>query len=338
MIRHSSKPGRAASLRLASALVVGLALLAGCSKKESAAKGEVKFAKLPAGVAARVDGTDIPTSDLDQMIQVMQQQGFQPDSTTPGATPEEQRKNFALDRLVERQVVLNSAKAKGIGPTEAELDQRVAQVKTTYGIGDSLPPGMTEATLRKNLGDDMTITQYFNKTVIDSIPVSRADLQTYYDQNPTMFAGDNRIHARHILFLVPQGATEDQKAAIRQKAEGVLAQVKKGEDFGELARKHSEDPQSAPGGGDLSWFNRGSMMPEFENAAFALEKGQVSDVVEVPYGFHIIKIEDKGKPLTLEEVTPDLEKMLRSQKAQAAVKEHIDSLKAQASVTKAQTG
>jgi parvulin-like peptidyl-prolyl isomerase len=338
MIRHLSKPGRAASLCLASALVVGLALLAGCSKKETAAKGEVKTAKLPDGVAARVDGTDIPTSDLDQMMQVMTQQGFQPDSTTVGATPEEQRRNFALDRLVERQVVLNAAAAKGIGPTPAELDQRVAQVKTTYGIGDSLPPGMTEATLRKNLGDDMIITQYFNKTVIDSIPVSGAELQAYYDQNPAIFAGDNRIHARHILFLVPQGATEDQKAAIRKKAEGVLAQAKKGEDFAELARKHSEDPQSAPGGGDLSWFNRGSMMPEFENAAFALDAGQISDVVEVSYGFHIIKVEEKGKPLTLDEVRPDLEKMLRSQKAQAAVKEHIDALKARASVTMAKAG
>jgi peptidyl-prolyl cis-trans isomerase C len=336
MNRHPSRPGRAASFPLALAVVTSLALVTGCSKKETAANGGEKFAKLPAGVAATVDGVNIPTSDLDQMMQVMMQQGFQPDSTTTGATPEEQRRNFALDRLVERQVVLNDARTRGIGPTAAELDQRVAQVKATYGIGDSLPPGMTEETLRKNLGDDMTITQYFNKTVIDSIPVPASDVQAYYDQNPTMFAGDNRVHARHILFTVPPGATPDQKSAVRQKAAGVLAQAKKGEDFAELARKHSEDPQSAPNGGDLSWFQRGQMVPEFENAAFALDAGQVSDLVETQFGFHIIKVEEKGKPLTLDEVKPDLERMLRSQKAQVAVKEHIDALKTRANVVKSQ--
>ncbi|TPW16907.1 MAG: peptidyl-prolyl cis-trans isomerase C [bacterium] len=337
MIRTMSKPHPMASFRRALALSMTLTLLTACSKSNnSAAKGGEKFAKLPAGVAAKVAGNEIPTTDLDQMMQVMMQQGFQPDSTTPGATPDEQRKNFALDRLIERRIVLDAAKVAGIGPTPSELDQRVAQVKATYGIGDSLPNGMTEEMLRRNLSDDMTISQYFNKTVIDSIPVSQADIQAYYDQNPTMFAGDNRIHASHILFLVPQGATPEQKTLVQKKAQVVLADAKKGQDFAELARKYSEDPQSAPGGGDLSWFTRGQMMPEFEAAAFALEAGQISDVVEVSYGYHIIKVIEKGKPLTVEEVKPDLERMLRSQKAQVAVKEHIDKLKAGVDVIKAQ--
>jgi len=338
MICKLSKPGHSASFRNALALSLTITLLVGCSKSNnSAAKGSEKVGKLPAGVAARVDGTEIPTKDLDQMMLVMMQQGFQPDSTTPGATPDEQRRNFALDRLIERQVVLNAALAAGVGPTPAELDQRIAQVKTTYGIGDSLPDGMTEATLRKNLSDDMTITQYFNKTVIDSIPVSQADVQAYYDQNPAMFAGDNRIHTSHILFLVPQGAPSEQKAVIQKKAEVVLAQAKKGEDFAELARKYSEDPQSGPGGGDMQWFNRGQMVPEFEAAAFAMDAGQISNLVETSYGFHIIKVIEKGKPLSIEEVKPDLERVLRSQKAQLAVKARIDQLKAGTDVVKAQT-
>ncbi len=324
-----------ASFQKGLVLALTVTTLAGCSKSgNSAGKGSEKTAKLAAGVAAQVDGTNIPTTDLDQMIKVMLQQSFQPDSTTPGATPDEQRRNFALDRLIERQVVLNASLAAGVGPTPAELDQRVASVKATYGIGDSLPDGMTEATLRKNLSDDMTITQYFNKTVIDSIPVTQADLQAYYDQNPAMFAGDNRIHTSHILLLVPQEATPDQKAAIKKKTEGILADAKKGADFAELARKYSEDPQSAPAGGDMQWFNRGQMVPEFEAAAFALEPGQISDLVETPYGFHIIKVLEKGKPLTIEEVKPDLERMLRSQKAQVAVKERIDALKAGTKVVK----
>lgn len=335
MIRKLPKPGQLASFQRALVLALAVTVMAGCSKSNnSAAKGSVKTAKLAAGVAAQVDGKDIPTSDLEQMMKVMMQQGFQPDSTTPGATPEEQRRNFALDRLIERQVVLNAAQVAGVGPTPAELDQRVAQVKATYGIGDSLPAGMSEEMLRKNLSDDMTITQYFNKTVIDSIPVSQADLQAYYDQNQAMFAGDNRIHASHILLLVPQGATPEQKAAVKKKTEGVLAEAKKGADFAELARKYSEDPQSAPGGGDLQWFNRGQMVPEFEAAAFALDAGQISDLVETPFGFHIIKVMEKGKPLTLEEVKPDLERMLRSQKAQDAVKARIDALKAGTKVVK----
>ena len=205
MTRKLSKPGQVASFQKGLILALAVTVMAGCSKSNNtAAKGSVKTAKLAAGVAAQVDGKDIPTTDLEQMMKVMMQQGFEPDSTTPGATPEEQRRNFALDRLIERQVVLNAAQVAKVGPTPAELDQRVAQVKATYGIGDSLPAGMSEEMLRKNLSDDMTITQYFNKTVIDSIPVSQADLQAYYDQNQAMFAGDNRIHASHILLLVPR--------------------------------------------------------------------------------------------------------------------------------------
>ena len=109
------------------------------------------------------------------------------------------------------------------------------------------------------------------------------------------------VRARHILFKLPPGADEKARAEARKKAEDTLAKIKQGEDFAKLAEKLSDDPGSGKAGGDLGRFSRGKMVPEFEAAAFALAPGQVSEIVESPFGFHIIKVEEKqpggAKPL-----------------------------------------
>jgi peptidyl-prolyl cis-trans isomerase C len=338
MFRFQTKAEVGPRLHRAAMAALLVCALAGCSKGGGGGQaGSVTTAKLPAEQAATVDGAPIATKDVNQMIQVLVQQGWQPDSTTQGATIDAQRRNFAVDRLIERQLVLNEAKRKNMVPTPAEIDQRLAQVKAAYGIRDSFPAGMDEPTLRKNLADDLTITQYFNKAVIDSMPVPDTEVAAYYNSHPEMFSGKDRIHARHILFMVDPQATPDARAAVRKKAQAVLDMAKKGEDFSELARKHSEDPGSAPNGGDLQWFNRGQMVPEFDSAAFSLEPGQISDLVETSFGIHIIKVEEKGKPIALEEVRSDLERMLRGQRAQTAVKTHIDTLKSKAKIVKSDT-
>lgn len=143
------------------------------------------------------------------------------------------------------------------------------------------------------------------------IPLTEA--QRFYNNNIAQYQTPEQIRASHILLNL---AGKDE-AAVRTQAEALLQQAKSGADFAELAKKFSEDPGTRDKGGDLDYFGRGRMVPEFETAAFALEPGQVSDLVRTQYGFHIIKLADKKAAVTrsFEEVRPQIEDQLKQQRA-----------------------
>lgn len=153
------------------------------------------------------------------------------------------------------------------------------------------------------------------------ITVNEADLKTYYDNNAGRLAAKpEERRASHILIAVPKNASPEDKAKAKAKAEELLAQVRKNPDsFAEVAKKNSQDPGSAANGGDLDFFVRDAMTKPFADAAFALKnKGDISDVVETEYGYHIIKLTDikADKPKTFEELKPQLEAQLRKEQAQ----------------------
>ena len=158
-------------------------------------------------------------------------------------------------------------------------------------------------------------------SVEKGVTVNEADLKTYYEQNAARLAGKpEERRASHILVAVPKGATADQKAQAKAKAEELLAQVRKNpESFAEVAKKNSQDPGSAAQGGDLDFFARGAMTKPFEDAAFALKnKGDISELVETEFGYHIIRLTDikADKPKTFEELKPQLEAQVRKEQAQ----------------------
>src|SRR5213594_1897542 len=125
-----------------------------------------------------------------------------------------------------------------------------------------------------------------------TITLSDEELQKYLDEHADSYRVPARVRARYILIKAAADAGADAKAAARKKAEEILAKVKAGADFAALAKERSEDPGSAANGGDLGLFARGRMTPAFEEAAFALQAGGLSDVVETPFGFHVIKVEE----------------------------------------------
>ena len=143
------------------------------------------------------------------------------------------------------------------------------------------------------------------------IPATEA--QRFYNNNLAMYQTPEQVRASHILLNL----AGKEEAAVRTQAEAVLQQVKAGGDFAALARKFTEDEGTRGTGGDLDYFGRGRMVPEFETAAFALEPGQVSDLVRTQYGFHIIKVVDKKPAVTrtFEEVRAQIDDQLRTQRA-----------------------
>ncbi|MBI5334569.1 MAG: peptidylprolyl isomerase [Burkholderiales bacterium] len=151
------------------------------------------------------------------------------------------------------------------------------------------------------------------------IKLAAEDVKAYYEQNAARFASPEERRASHILVKVDSSATPQQRQAARAKAESLLEQARKAPaSFAELARKNSDDVGSAPNGGDLDWFGREAMTKRFEEAAFALKPGQISDVVETEFGYHIIQLTGVrgGERQPFEAVQAQIEDELRTQQAQ----------------------
>ena len=147
----------------------------------------------------------------------------------------------------------------------------------------------------------------------DTVKLDENEVKAYFQQNMDRMA---KRRASHILLTVPAGASESDKAAVREKAQKLLEEVRKNpESFADVAKANSQDPGSAAQGGDLGFFQRNAMVKPFEDAAFALKKGEISDVVETEFGFHIIRLTDLQEP-DFATVKADLEKDLRKQQAQ----------------------
>jgi peptidyl-prolyl cis-trans isomerase D len=156
-------------------------------------------------------------------------------------------------------------------------------------------------------------------SVKKSISINEDELKSYYEQNVARLSGKEERRASHILINAPKDMASADRAKAKARAEVLLAQVRKSPDtFAEVARKNSQDAGSAPAGGDLDFFGRGAMVKPFEEAAFAMKKGDISDIVESDFGFHIIKLVDLKSPKqkSFEELKPSIEADLRNQQAQ----------------------
>lgn len=149
--------------------------------------------------------------------------------------------------------------------------------------------------------------------VATEIPVDEAAVRAHYEQNIQAYGREERRRARHILLQVSASAGEDEVEAVRSRAMEARERILGGEDFATLAAELSEDPGSANQGGDLGFFGKGMMVPEFERAAFALERGELSEPVRSPFGYHLIEVTDiePGDVKPLEEVRDDIVADLR---------------------------
>lgn len=203
--------------------------------------------------------------------------------------------------------------ATKLSPTDADLDQ-------FYKANEKLFQAPEQATIEYLVLDLDTVKK--------SISINEADLKTYYEQNLQRLSGAEERRASHILITSPKTAPAADRQKAKAKAEELLAAVKKSPDtFADLARKNSQDPGSAPNGGDLDFFARGAMVKPFEDAAFSMKKGEISAVVESEFGFHIIRLTDIKTPKqrSFEEMKPELEADLKKQQAQKKFSETAEA-------------
>jgi peptidyl-prolyl cis-trans isomerase D len=229
----------------------------------------------------------------------------------------------------EVQIVSFSAKdfASKVSPTDAELE-------AFYQSNQALFQAPESASIEYAVLDLDAV----KKTIM----VNEEDLKSYYEQNVARLSSKEERRASHILISAPKDMAAADRQKAKDRAQALLAQVRKAPNaFAEVAKKNSQDPGSAASGGDLDFFARGAMVKPFEDAAFALKKGDISDVVESDFGFHIIKLTDikAAKQPSYEELRANLEAELKAQQAQRkfaevaelftnGVYEQSDSLKA----------
>jgi peptidyl-prolyl cis-trans isomerase C len=168
------------------------------------------------------------------------------------------------------------------------------------------------------------ITILLEKEVRDKVVVSDAEVKALYDSDPEKYKRDAGVSASHILV-----ETEEE-------GNSIIVKLKEGSDFAKLAADHSIDTSNAGNGGSLGFFSRGNMVPEFEDAAFSLEVGEVSGLVKTQFGYHIIKVTDKkeGTQLGFEQAAELIKRQLLAEKQRSAYKSFVDGLKDSAEITK----
>jgi peptidyl-prolyl cis-trans isomerase C len=263
--------------RLATVVAVGFAAFM--------ATTAVAPAQAPASdpVIAKVNGVEIHQSDLN-----IAEEDIGRDMP---ANDEAGKRDYLVNYLTDLLLIAKAAEAKKI-PDSAEFKQRLAFVRNkalmeTVLAQESKTAG-TEAALRK-----------------------------IYDDATKTMSGQQEVHARHILFRVNDPNDQAASKAAEDKVKNTIERVKKGEDFGTLAKALTEDPSGKQDGGDLGYFTRDQMVPEFSEVAFGLEKGQVSAPVKTQFGWHVLKVEDKRtrQPPPFDQVRGEIEQFA-SRKAQ----------------------
>ena len=290
--------------------------------------------ELPA-VVARVNGVDISKGELETALGELEARAGQ-------SVPAEQRDRVVrgvLDQLVAYKLLLQESAARSMAVPDTDVDARVAQIRSQFPTEQAFTETleqrkMTPAGLRTDVRQGMQIDRMIDAEVSTRGAVTAEQVNDFYTKNPTEFQRGERIRASHILIRVAESADAAAKDQARAKAADVLKEAKAGKDFAALAKEHSQDPGSAPSGGDLGYFERGQMVGPFEQVAFSLTPGQTSDLVETQFGYHVIQVVDKqvARTVPLAEVRTQIEEFLQGQNRERETQSFIDQLKAKGKV------
>lgn len=289
-------------------------------------------------LVARVNGKPILGRDLDRRVKA--------ELATIGSPAwanlrDDYRQDLVskhLGALIATELMYQKATAVGVKATEAEVQTELSKVAKTYPSDAEMnlalaKQGMDRAGLLKELERNLSVNKFVQENAAKKVTVTPADLSDYYSKHTDDFRHPDIVRTSEIAIIVKDGATEAEDKAARQKAEELLARARKGEDFAKLARENSMDA-SAPQSGDIGWIASGDAAPEYEQAAFALDVGGISDVVRTAVGYHVIKVTAKKRAGldTLDQVRSELTDFLKAQKTQEEVGKLVDSLRAQAKI------
>jgi len=280
-------------------------------------------------VVARVNGEDVKKASFEQMLRTIEQRAGQP-------IPAERRDEIlrgALDQLVVYTLLSQESRNRHIKIADAEIDQRVQQVRSQFASQDAFDKalkqrGMTLDTLKHDALVDLSVNKLIDGEVANQAAATDQEAKDFYDKNPDRFKQPESVRASHILIRVDEKADAAAKKKARAQIDEVLKKARAGADFAKLAQQHSQDGSAAQGG-DLEYFPRGQMVPAFEKVAFSLKPGQISNVVQTQFGYHIIKVTDHrdARAVPYDEASAQIKELLTEQRKQQHTDEFIADLK-----------
>jgi len=245
----------------------------------------------------------------------------------------------AMDQIIDQTVVAQAANEAGIEVSAEEVEAEIAELRSVFDSDEAFrirleSEGFTEDGFRLHIERMIAAQRYLDRIRQQASDVNDAELQRYYHDNEDRLTFPEQVRVRHILLTWKPLGTLDDRAAIREQMEPILARARRGEDFAELAREFTNDAATRNAGGDTGFFHRGQMTPAFEEVAFQLTPGEISDPVETPYGVHIIRLEGRRDAylLPFSEVREKLREHVRNERSKQAVNAEIDRLRAAADI------
>lgn len=246
----------------------------------------------------------------------------------------------AVERCIRRALALQSAKSEGMEIPEEDVDIQIASIRQSFDSDEQLEQALTQQgmsieKLREFIGEELLLVKIIDEKIGDIDVPSDDVVQTFYDENLGEFEQPEMVRASHILLRFEQGADDDAKATKRAQLEAIRDEIESGDvTFEQAAMTHSQDPGSAVQGGDLDFFEKGRMVPPFAEAAFSTPVGEMSDIVETQFGYHLIQVTDKreSRTIPLDEVKEDIVSYLQAREFRNKQQAYFNALKAEAEI------
>lgn len=289
---------------------------------------------------ATVNGTAISQEQFDSALSYQREiAGMQGITITAEQLPE--LKYELLEGLIGTELLYQESQKSGIKVGEKEIDEayeankQKANFKTDAEFQTALKQSNKSlASYRAEIKQGLAIDNFIKSKFTDKTVISDSEAKKYYDDNPAYFRQPAQVRVSHIMISAPSTADQSKKDDARKKIEDVMKRVKSAEDFSALAGEVSEDASSKNNGGDLGYISKGQAPQSFEDAAFALKKGDTSDIVKTDAGYHIIKVTDKtdARTISYEEAKKDIVENLKTSKVNSNVNKYIKELKIKSTI------
>jgi peptidyl-prolyl cis-trans isomerase C len=287
-------------------------------------------------VVAQVNGKPILGRELEQLIRSQLSEIGDPEWKNLREDYRGQLVLTSLDTLINAKLIYQKASASGMKATEAEVKAEMQKIAKNFKDDAEMNVALASqhtdrATVEKDLYKSLVISKFLDENINKKIVVTQDELGKYYSAHPTEFQHPDIVRTSHIL-IVPSGNSPEQDRLAKERAETLLARVKKGEDFAKLARENSMDG-SASQGGDIGLASKDRLDGAYADAAFSLPVGGVT-LIKSQYGYHVVKVTEKKKEglSTLEEIKDQLTEFLKGQKAQAETTKLVNQLRDQGKV------
>jgi peptidyl-prolyl cis-trans isomerase C len=312
------------------------------AKKTSARKKTTtnkKMSKAANEKVAVVNGVAITRSQYDRFMNPVQNRATLLGKSVVTDEQINQAKNKIMDNLIATELLYQECQKNGINVDEKEVIDTFNQQKAEFKSNEAFRAALTESNfneklLKNQIKIGLIIQHYIDLNFGQKTVIPDEDVKKYYDEHTDKFRQLEQIKASHILILVPSGTDQEKKDALKKDMEAILQRLKAGEDFAAVAKEASQDPSTKEKGGDIGFFTKGQMVKTFEDAAFALNPGEMSEIVESELGFHIIKVTDKKeeKTVSLDEAKEGIRSILKTSRVNSDVNKYIAELRSKAKI------